>query len=117
MYGESTLSSLLGGLGSLGSIFALLSTETLKHEIESVTDSDERDISDEMLGTNIYKYKYVWEGKEQEPHLGLIAERAPQSLTFHHKTMVGLYEYIANLHATIKTLNRRLEKLEKTREN
>ena len=45
-------------------------------------------------------------------HMGLITQHSPDEVTMFDNTMVGLYEYVGGLHATIKELNRRLKSLE-----
>jgi len=46
------------------------------------------------------------------PHLGLITESSPGEVTLFNRNMIGLYEYISALHATIKDMGRRIIKLE-----
>jgi len=118
MYQESGLGQGLGAGVSIASILAMLkyagifgaSSRAYKTDIQEVGNGDEELMAEQMLDTKIFKYRYNEESPDKR-HLGLIIEEAPSEVSFFDK-FVGLYEYIGTLHATIKSLNRRLEKIE-----
>jgi len=104
--GMSEIMSLLAMMGG-----AVASSEVFKKDIETVTNSDEKVIADKLLKTNLFKYRYKFENGNAK-HMGLITQHAPEEVTMYGNSMVGLYEYVGGLHATIKELNRRLKDLE-----
>ena len=87
-----------------------LSSIDFKTDVSEVGHPDEDLMADAMLQTPVFEYRYKFEGPDKR-HLGMIVEESPEEVTMFDKT-VGLYEYIGTLHATIKSLNRRLSKLE-----
>jgi len=116
MYQQSGLSQGLGAGASIASILGmlkyagLLSSVAYKTDIEEICPRSEERLAEKMLNTKLFEYRY----KEEDSgvrHMGMIVEHAPDEVHLFDK-MVGLYEYIGTLHATIKSLNRRLEKLE-----
>lgn len=92
------------------------SSEKFKKDIHLLDENDESRIFEQMADVPIFKYKYRAdpEGKER---IGLISEKAPKEITFLEDTFVGLYEYIGMLHATLKTLSRKVQRLEGNRRN
>ncbi|MEE9510429.1 MAG: hypothetical protein V3V81_08045 [Candidatus Bathyarchaeia archaeon] len=108
-YQQSGMSNMLG----IASILPfLLSSAQFKKDISEVTNEDEEKIFEQMKDTPIFKYRYKFEDDETTPHLGLITEESPDELTLFDNKAVGLYEYVSTLHAMIKVLSRKIEKLE-----
>ena len=110
-YQPSTISELMSLAGMLGSAAIMKSSESFKKDIDTVTDSDEKAIADKLLKTDLFKYRYKFENGIAK-HMGLITQHSPDEVTMFDNNMVGLYEYVGGLHATIKELNRRLKSLE-----
>jgi len=115
-YQQSGLSQGLGVGSSIASILGMLkfagvlSSIGYKTDISKVDNASEELMADKMLRTELFEYRYKVEGKDAR-HMGMIVEKAPDEVNV-LGDMVGLYEYIGTLHATIKSLNRRLEKIE-----
>jgi hypothetical protein len=113
MYQPSGGSDFLGILGSLLTLpFLFKSSRAVKTNISQLDATAEQKLFDTMVSTPIFAYRYKWEAEDTPRHVGLIAEQAPDELTFFNKKMVGLYEYIAALHASIKVLKNKLDTLE-----
>jgi len=110
---ESPWGQLLGGIGTGASSAAmtalLASSKKFKKDISEISEEDEDVIFDKIKKTPIFNYRYKFEPETQKLHMGLITEYAPEEVTFFEKKMVGLYEYIATLHAAIKVLSRKIE--------
>jgi len=87
------------------------SSERFKKDIYLLDEIDESKIFEEMAEVPIFRYKYKSDPEEKE-RIGLISERAPKEITFLEDTFVGLYEYIGMLHAAVKELSRKVQKLE-----
>ena len=113
-YDQSTLSSLLGTGTSAAGILALLklagvlSSIDFKKDIREVGQNEEEALYNAIKDTPLFEYRYKFEPDTRAKHLGLIVEESPEAVTVMDR-MVGLYEYIGALHATIKTLIRKLE--------
>lgn len=100
----------------LTQLLSILSSIDYKKDIEEITGQDENKIYEEIKSTPLFTYRYKFEPGSSVKHLGMIAEVAPKEVVLMEK-MVGLYEYIASLHATIKVLIKKIEALKNRQEN
>ena len=99
-------------LPTLATAIFSLSSAKYKKDISQISSDDEAEISNEMLKTPLFKYRYKFESDDTTQHLGMIAETSPEEVTMFNQDAVGLYEYISALHATIKEMARKIKKLE-----
>lgn len=112
---QSPWGELLGGIGqgaAAAGTAAALSSKEFKKDISEIGEEEENRIFDQMKKAPLFNYRYKFEPEETVKHIGLITEESPEELTLFDKKAVGLYEYISMLHATIKVMNRKIEKLE-----
>jgi len=106
-------------MSSLASMIAMLqmagvfSSKEFKKDITEISEKEENDIFKKMKDSPLFHYRYKFEDDEVTPHIGLITEESPNEVTLFNNKMVGLYEYIAALHATVKVLSKKIEKMEK----
>ena len=100
----------IAGILAMLKYAGLLSSVEYKTDIEEIDAITEESMADKILDTAIFKYRYKEESPDKR-HIGLILEESPDEVGFFGR-FVGLYEYIGTLHATIKSLNRRLEAVE-----
>ncbi len=110
-YGSSLGTSLLSILGSVLGGLATTSSVQYKKDISLIHAKDEQKIASDIISSPLFSYRYKFEDQSKDKHLGLITEVAPSPVVVMDK-MIGLYEYAAALHATIKTLNERIKVLE-----
>lgn len=111
----SPWAGLLGGIGTgLGAAggAALLSSKQFKKDISEISDEDEKRIFEKLVSTPLFRYRYKFENNEVIPHLGLITESSPKELTLFDDKAIGIAEYISALHAAVKVMSKKIEKLE-----
>jgi len=104
----------LGDLAKAGGAAAgaAASSREFKKDISEVSEEDEKAIFKELTSTPLFRYRYKFEADDISPHLGLITGNSPAELTLFDNKAIGLLQYISALHATVKVMSKKIERLE-----
>jgi hypothetical protein len=86
------------------------SSRELKHDIVKLTPEECRAILQQLLATDVARYKYKLDERGQE-HVGLIAEEAPDVLTGPEHKAIGTGDAIGFLMAAVKAQQAEIEQL------
>lgn len=97
-------------IATIGSIALMFSSREYKDNIVKV---DDKTLSKEMLDFAVTEYDYKPDMPVQGHFVGLIAEDIPQRYKSEDGKQVNMYSLIGGLISTVKTLNKRIEELEK----
>jgi len=112
MYQPSLYSQMLGAGAAVAPFALMASSEQFKKDINKISEVEEDKIFEQIKNAPLFNYRYKFEPDDSVKHLGLITEYSPKEVTLFDDKVVGLYEYVSALHATIKALSRKIEKLE-----
>lgn len=98
--------------GGLGSALILASSATLKRDILPL-DRDEYDRAlAKVRETPVTRWRYRWErNDDRAPHIGPIAELSPEEIR-EDRLRVNVLDYAGLLHAALKAVDRKVERLE-----
>jgi len=109
------MAALLGAGGQIGAAKIAASSKKWKKDIVNLSKEEEKKIFENLQKVPLFKYRYTHELDSVPLHVGLIAEEAPQEVRLFDGSMIGLYEYIAFLHAGMKVLIEKVKELEARR--
>lgn len=84
--------------------FVNISTESRKKDIETVATSSEASYLAKLDDITLVNYLYIDESSTSTPHLGLIAEDAPEEILAEGGRGVDLYKFISFLTGAMKSL-------------
>lgn len=90
--------------------FFLYSSREFKSDLSPLSASDKQRLFQDIIRAPIYAYRYKSD-PEGKPHLGPVAEQAPESVTSADKANLSLTDTIAALTAALQHLNAEQEAL------
>jgi hypothetical protein len=83
---------------------AASSSRTRKKDIQLLSKDDCSGILSKLRSTPVYRFRYKKESATQKPHLGVIAEEAPDEITDEKRQSVMLASTMGFMMAAIKAL-------------
>jgi hypothetical protein len=90
--------------------WTIYSSRQYKQDIRSLTAAEYRNALDQLLATDVVRFRYKSEAANAKEKIGIIAEDAPGQLVPEgNPNSVSLNQYIALLHAALKAQNEQIQ--------
>jgi hypothetical protein len=111
---QQQLATLFGsttqGIGAGIGAFAALSSAKLKKDITPLDRDESRAALKKLRETPLFRYRYRWEGRRREPHIGPVLEMSPGEIR-EDGLHVNLLDYTGLVHAGLKGLDKDVKTL------